>query len=208
MEIPDRDQHEAELLALLLLIFHDLHADIVASRVIPWEGYRVRLIQALTERLATTYVLAALVFAQSKPEFTLDERSIVTLALAWASSRATEIATRFVARAQTAAAQLLSVFGISRGERTAAADTIAGRAAAESIAITETTAAQSAGNRQAVQLYQVQSGVFLQGRWVTEEDGRVCPICRPLHDTPYEVWGQRFPLGPPAHPRCRCHLTY
>ena len=44
--------------------------------------------------------------------------------------------------------------------------------------------------------------------WYTALDERVCPICAPLHRTGKEVWGKMFPLGPPAHPRGRCWLTW
>lgn len=53
----------------------------------------------------------------------------------------------------------------------------------------------------------------LEKTWFTVQDARVCQICAPLH-------GKTIPftdsfsslgftgLGPPAHPRCRCYLTY
>lgn len=45
-------------------------------------------------------------------------------------------------------------------------------------------------------------------KWVTERDGRVCPICIPLRNKPESVWRRFFPEGPPAHPRCRCDIDY
>lgn len=38
--------------------------------------------------------------------------------------------------------------------------------------------------------------------WYTEQDAKVCPICRPLDRRPEYVWADRFPLGPPAHVNC------
>jgi hypothetical protein len=54
-----------------------------------------------------------------------------------------------------------------------------------------------AGQRVTIELY-----------WVTEKDNRVCPTCKPYHDTPEAVWGQAFPdgPGPQVHPNCRCSL--
>lgn len=50
-------------------------------------------------------------------------------------------------------------------------------------------------------------GVETVTRWLTAEDERVCPICRPLDHQPQSRWKERFPDGPPAHPRCRCRLV-
>lgn len=52
--------------------------------------------------------------------------------------------------------------------------------------------------------------------WFTVNDLRVCPICEPLHDvtvpfaSAFTSTGGRGFVGqrPPAHPRCRCFLTY
>lgn len=44
--------------------------------------------------------------------------------------------------------------------------------------------------------------------WNTQRDERVCPICSPLNGKTQDVWGKQFPNGTPAHPRCRCFLTY
>lgn len=44
--------------------------------------------------------------------------------------------------------------------------------------------------------------------WHTSQDDRVCPICRPLHGRPRDEWQSVFPLGPPAHPVCRCFIDY
>lgn len=44
--------------------------------------------------------------------------------------------------------------------------------------------------------------------WITERDERVCPICAPLDGQPADAWRDGFPFGPPAHPKCRCHLEY
>lgn len=75
----------------------------------------------------------------------------------------------------------------------------------ESIGITETTAAGGAGGEWAVD----QAGGTSDGDlWVTEKDARVCPICSPLHRKPRTTWGDKFPLGPPGHPRCRCWIEY
>jgi len=53
--------------------------------------------------------------------------------------------------------------------------------------------------------------------WVVETDlsqkpdGKVCPLCYPLHEQPESVWSRYYPQGPGPggpHPRCRCRLRY
>lgn len=75
----------------------------------------------------------------------------------------------------------------------------------ESLVITETTAAQSAGSEEAARNRGL---ISLQDTWYTEKDGRVCTICAPLHASNRDQWDKDFPGGPPAHPRCRCWIKY
>lgn len=55
--------------------------------------------------------------------------------------------------------------------------------------------------------------------WRTEDDSRVCPVCRPLHGKRSTDWEETLArqvltqsqrdwamTGPPAHPNCRCRL--
>lgn len=82
---------------------------------------------------------------------------------------------------------------------------IFGKSRAENIAVTETTAATSAGGEAAIVRT---SGFSEEDTWFTEKDSKVCPICVPLHNSPRSLWASYFPEGPPAHPRCRCFLVY
>lgn len=75
----------------------------------------------------------------------------------------------------------------------------------ESISITETTQATSAGGEWAVNQG---GGESRDDLWITENDAKVCPICQPLHREPRAVWSGKFPDGPPGHPRCRCFIEY
>ena len=81
-----------------------------------------------------------------------------------------------------------------------------GKVRAEAIATTEVTRAQSAATDSYVEDLK-ERGVQVVTRWLTAEDERVCPICGPLDHKTEEVWRQEFPLGPPAHPRCRCQTV-
>jgi HK97 family phage portal protein len=83
-----------------------------------------------------------------------------------------------------------------------------GRRRAEMIAVTEYT--RSASNATTVYRDYLQDfGIDTQRVWNTENDEivRKCPICYPLNGKSEEVWGERFPDGAPAHPRCRCDIS-
>lgn len=84
-------------------------------------------------------------------------------------------------------------------------DKVFGPGRASTIAISETTAAQSAGGDAGAK---ATFGLSLGDLWITEADQRVCPICSPLHRTRREFWGLKYVDGPPAHPNCRCVVKY
>jgi len=84
-------------------------------------------------------------------------------------------------------------------------DTLFSTQRADSISVTETTNAATAGAEAAV----VRTVGLTEGdTWYTERDAKVCPICVPMHGRPRSVWSGYFPEGPPAHPRCRCWIQY
>lgn len=80
------------------------------------------------------------------------------------------------------------------------------RDSAETTAITTSTRGLSTGESSAVRDEAERRGVAIDLKWQTERDGKVCPVCRPLHGKPSIEWVDQFPVGPPAHPNCRCGL--
>jgi hypothetical protein len=95
----------------------------------------------------------------------------------------------------------------TRADLDEALDVPFGRARAEGAAITETTAANSAGERRVVSAIR-DTGADVDGVWKTERDTKVCRVCRNLQGKGEDVWTVPFPEGPPAHPRCRCWVDY
>lgn len=83
-----------------------------------------------------------------------------------------------------------------------------GSQAQEDIAVTETTKASSKAERAAAEDFERATGTRILAYWYTADDDRVCPLCGPLHAKAEQVWLREFPDGPPAHPRCRCWLTW
>ncbi|MFH1605124.1 MAG: phage minor head protein [Pseudomonadota bacterium] len=87
-------------------------------------------------------------------------------------------------------------------------DAVFGQKRVEMIAATEITRAISAAEAW-VLLFWTDAGFEVRERiWHTEQDGLVCPVCRPLNRTSETVWRATAPAGPPAHPNCRCWLDY
>ncbi len=84
--------------------------------------------------------------------------------------------------------------------------TLFGPRRAESIGITETTAAAVAGSEKVAEIAGFATDSDL---WYTMQDEGVCKeFCLPLHMEPRYIWELKYPDGPPAHPRCRCHIEY
>ncbi len=76
---------------------------------------------------------------------------------------------------------------------------------AEMISVTEVTRASVQGEMAIIDELR-KEGVEFVSTWVTSRDDRVCPICSPLDGT--VDWVGNFPVGPPAHVRCRCELSH
>lgn len=112
---------------------------------------------------------------------------------------------------QVKAVDLLRAFKsgeITREEFEAMTKSLADPARANTIAATETTRANTAAEQWAQNQQQAQGAKRLTSTWNTERDGRVCPVCAPLHGRTDAGWQSVIPAGPPAHPNCRCFLTY
>lgn len=88
-----------------------------------------------------------------------------------------------------------------------ARDTMFNAGRAISVAVTETTSAVSIAER-AVADRMERLGIVAASVWVTAKDDRVCPICGPLDGLGERAWQADFPVGPPAHIRCRCYLRW
>lgn len=75
---------------------------------------------------------------------------------------------------------------------------------ADMIAVTETTRASVQGQKITVNELE-KNGIVMIPIWQTNEDDRVCVICKPRNNKPR---GSNWIDDPPAHPRCNCNLRY
>lgn len=125
-----------------------------------------------------------------------------TEAADWASSHSEEVSDRYITNARE---RLKSTFDGGTTEQSELSVATFRDDSIEAIAVTETTAAISAGGEAAMQS---RGRIRDEDTWYTVNDNKVCPVCEPLHRTRRPEWSLLFPKGPPAHPRCRCHLAY
>jgi hypothetical protein len=80
---------------------------------------------------------------------------------------------------------------------------------AEMIAVTELTRAQVEGEKAVERWYFETYGSHLVPIWKTANDDKVCLICNPQPpDLPRNEMPITDDFYPPAHPRCRCRLSY
>lgn len=75
------------------------------------------------------------------------------------------------------------------------------------IAQTETTGSIVAGEVAILRTLEKNRGWKFDMLWKTQVDERRCPICKPLHNKHRDYFARRVGF-PPAHPRCRCYLSY
>jgi Phage Mu protein F like protein len=198
-DIPNRQALETTLAALLMQAWEPF---LILLPALDWTAFEQQTRAALALGGEQTYAeaSAALFLGRSFDQSTLNGE-----AKAWADSHAESVAGEITETTRQRldgidksdfdtslayGAALLLVFSSDR---------------INMIAITETTAAVSAGQRYYADVL-AEEGVETITLWHTAEDEAVCDVCEPLDGTGLEEWGDVSPSGPPAHPRCRCWL--
>lgn len=138
----------------------------------------------------------------------LEDALEMTHAARWAASYTPVLVTGITQRTSMLIQQVVTRYmnssGMTIGDVVAALDPAFGKTRATAIAVTEATRASSAG-MQAYQNEMKKAGIKTKRVSHTNEDDKVCPICRPLDGKAEDEWPQQD--GPPWHVRCRCFLT-
>ncbi len=182
-DLPTRQQREKEMAIAIFLLFQagDFSPDELAAAVVP--------------TLAATHAEAAAQLAELQG-LVASPAEIQEKSQQWAENHGLALGAEVV---QTTESGLLQ--GKSRAE-------MLSRDRASMIAATEVTRAVTVGESLILVMLLAETGKELIPVWYTEMDARVCPICAPLHGTGPPTWRRIAEGGPPAHPNCRCHLTY
>ena len=195
-DIKDRNKREAELAAALLLLFRDYEDDLPT---VNWTQFERDLEEVLGEQLADTYE-AGFNTLKDELEFDLGNIDVPARAETWADEYAKKLAEMIAENSKKVQADDGDMEGQFDEDR------------AEKIAVTEVTRANTAGEfgvaTTALALGLIGSLDDLGATWNTAEDEGVCEDCEPLNEAPQDEWSIPFPAGPPAHPNCRCWLSY
>lgn len=220
-----RTQRENAVVRLMNQLHAGQRRDLVKALGVPPDPSRISAeLWAKFERQAEDQLRAALMLiwlisadnlAAALPGFGVPDEIMRQRAREWASGRAGEIAGRMVDRTRASVATIGDRFpGLQSPSALdrALVPTI-GPGRAEVVATTEVTNGFTAGEDDIKRRWEQENAATLLAIWNTQRDEMVCPICRPLHQQPQTRWQQLRPepavaSGPPAHPNCRCFLSY
>ena len=189
-DLPTRKQHEEEIAALLILLFGD-YQDNPATFDLP--TFEQELQATLSGKLAAVYREAGSGFVSGLGA-AVGPEVVEANALKWEIAFLPVLA---AALGKTTDPLHLGSFSLDRAEMVAATEVTRAITSAEmGVAgfLTATDGWGPAGPKRPI--------------WYTTSDERVCPICEPLHRVGQEAWEKVAISGPPAHPRCRCWLTW
>lgn len=227
MDDADRRAREATLHAQLDRLFSAQATALADAESAPsWAAWSVDVHDTLRRNLEFTAAESALLLYLLLLPYRKPSDGLGRLAFTWAGQRASEVSRGLVTNVQAQVEEARRA-AAAAGEALdrATARGILSEARALAIAITETTAAHTAGRELAAREANRDAdeplpdgtdpprtrppGVpLVSAYWVTMRDQRVCNFCEPLHGTERKVWSRVAPNGPPAHQRCRCYVAY
>lgn len=173
---------------------------------LPWDEFAAALDKALLPQVVD--VMTEEVLRQSVAVGVGFDVGMVNLAaLEWSRTYTYDLVRGLTDTTRKVVQEAVSAFeatpGMTRGDLEKLLAGAFGERRASAIAVTEVTRASSQAVLQA-QRELAGLGITMKRRWYTLRDERVCPICGPLHGQAEDVWMAQFPMGPPAHPNCRC----
>jgi len=136
-----------------------------------------------------------------------DPAVVSSSALEWARSYTYELIRGITDVTRNAVSKIVAAFvetpGMTQGDMEALLEPTFGKSRASNIATTETTRAFSHATTE-IQTLLNQTGIKMVRVWNTAGSDVCEEICEPLDGKTEDVWGEEYPEGPPAHPRCRC----
>ena len=182
-DFKDREEREKVLIALAIALLSDFQDryDSEGPSEAFWSDFRSELKTKLKAEITTTASLAGSDLAD---QLSLDDKDLSGKIDSWADQYVDNLSGELVQSTK----DLLSSGSSS--------DIAFSESRAESIGVTETTAAIATG----VALSAEENDLG-QGIWHTEQDDQVCDDCYPLDGLP------AFEQSP-LHPNCRCWISY
>lgn len=213
-DLPNRAELEAELARRLAKVFGahrrelmDLLGDPPNFSNIPsefWQRLSNELTSTIIPLLSRVYMDMAEGMLEGLP-FGIDWALINQRAAGWARSYTYDLIRGLTETTQRAVRDSVGSFfeqQLTRGDLEDMLARTFGANRASTIAVTEVTRAASEGQQELAREI-ADMGVKMTPVWNTRDDELVCPICGPLNGE--EITTDEYP---PAHPNCRCWVTY
>lgn len=207
MELPDRDERDDDAGLLLSLLLSMLRLELLGfiDDEIPEEFWQ--RVRDETESNLTLILLG--VFLASARFHGATSETILAEAVRFAQANAGNAAGSFTETSRERIEKILAEWESRRANGETIPETeiaertqsVFGDARAELLGVTAVTVAQTGGGEYAMNQ---NSG----DTWVAVGDERTCPTCGGLDGTTRAEWGKSYPSGPPAHPVCRCFISY
>lgn len=216
-EFLDRLTHEGAIASRLSTALDTARVQAEQSGRVNWDQLATDARQVMSDELRTVYIV---IFLMMLDDDVLKNRQThaETLGERWARRQGIDLATYLTGnmrRELQAGESPEVVFNPRRAEVLAATEVTRAITRAETDArrTSHSERRAEAGQGPAEQTPPEVTPPLVVGdgliaTWHTREDGRVCSTCHPLNEQPESVWAGEFPSGPPAHPNCRCFLTY
>ena len=203
--LADRFNRESELAAALLAAFARLRADLLAGKP-DFFGFASDVTAALRNSLAATFAAAGgwlaveMAGTPTGGDGRITEAMLRTRGEAYAAGVAAALAMKIANDVRFGSATMLPI-GATDAQRQSSTAQLFTPARAQSIAITETTRAISAGEDDVAALIAVATQLAVTWFWEIEDE-RACDLCKELDGS------ERPGVQPPRHPGCRCRKRY
>lgn len=212
-DIDDRLDREARIAGGLSELFADARTSAEANGRVDWDRLADGTRKVVADETLDLWTAVVLFFLFDEGGGALPP-SVVAAGQKWTRTLGTNVAGGLVRNLKaelSAGRPPADVFSGRRGEVIAATEVTRTVSNAETLARSERAKLRGdtpkpPEGRSIVSPLAVGDGLI--PLWITELDGKVCAICRPLHRKRFEAWADSFPEGPPAHPNCRCFLEY
>lgn len=202
-DLASRTDHEKKTAAAIYLLLRRYGRDIEDGERFAPVRFAGDLQQILVPQLSLVHADAANSMGPHL-EADLSSLDIEDISSRWAKRYGRQLSREVAASIQD---ELRIARSLEPGDRVDALAKTFSRDRAETIGVTETTRGISAGERSVVKDIERQTGRAILAYWEIE-DGAACDVCKGLNGMSEKVWGRKYPMGPPAHPWCRCFTIW
>jgi hypothetical protein len=198
-DLKGREKYEDKVAAALLLSWREPRKTALSGSEPDWRRMEAAIVDNVDPILREVALMAAMLMLQDAAGLTAVPKrfdgKVGTLV-----GRSAKLLAKRVVKTRKDSWRSMEPFDWQRDEL--------GLDRASAVGVTEVTNAISLGEEAAKDWIETTEGSKLIAIWNIDPRSNVCKICLPLDGKTSAVWGADFPLGPPAHPNCRCFKTF